>query len=262
MDAPFGWPGGKKNLKKVLLGLMPAHKLYVEVFSGSAKLLFAKQPSEWEILNDIHEDVINFFRVAKHRPAELAERLESEIVAAGRFRDLRGAPKVESEVERALRFIYLTWYSFGSKGEHFASVTVNQVGKARSPLRKSLTMVREVLIQVAARLRNVLVEGRDFAQCIRRYDSANTFFYCDPPYSSFGSNGRYQSLGSRQAELFSLLEKIKGRFLLSFDNCEEIRALARKHRFQLKPVTVRYTLAARSQKDAGELLISNYGLPS
>ncbi len=241
---------------------MPEHKLYVEVFSGSAKLLFAKQPSNWEILNDIHDDVINFFRVAKHRPAELAERLESEIVAAGRFRDLRAAAKLESEIERALRFIYLTWYSFGSKGEHFASATVHQVGKARSPIRKSLTMVRELLTEVAARLRNVLVESRDFAHCIRRYDSAGTFFYCDPPYSSFGNNGRYQSLGPRQAELFSLLAKLKGRFLLSFDNAEEIRALSRKHGFQVRPVTVRYTLAARSQKDAGELLISNYELPS
>lgn len=183
-------------------------------------------------------------------------------MAAGRFRDLRNVATPESEIERALRFIYLTWYSFGSKGEHFASATVHQVGKSKSPVRKSLGLVRDLLAEVANRLRNVLVESRDFAACIERYDSAQTFFYCDPPYSSFVRNGRYESLGKRQPELFDLLRRAKGKFLLSFDDCEEIRRLARKHRFECRQVDVIYTLAARSRKTAGELLISNYKLPS
>jgi len=82
MDAPFGWPGGKRNLRKTLIELLPAHRAYVEVFSGSAKLLFAKEPSEWEIVNDVNDDLLNFFRVAKHRPAEsvrAAGRREGEV---------------------------------------------------------------------------------------------------------------------------------------------------------------------------------------
>jgi DNA adenine methylase len=45
----------------------------VEVFCGSAKLLFAKPPSRWEVINDVNDDLLNFFRVVKHRPSELAE---------------------------------------------------------------------------------------------------------------------------------------------------------------------------------------------
>ena len=126
MESPFGWPGGKRNLKKTLLAAIPAHKAYVEVFAGSAKLLFAKAPSPWEILNDINDELVNFFRVAKHRPSELAERLEHDLIAAGRFSELRHETR-QSEVERALKFCYLTWYSFGSKGEHFASTTIQQL---------------------------------------------------------------------------------------------------------------------------------------
>lgn len=77
MESPFPWPGGKRALKGTLLKLIPEHSLYVEVFAGSAKLLFAKAPSKMEVMNDLNGEVINFFRVAKHRPAELAERLES-----------------------------------------------------------------------------------------------------------------------------------------------------------------------------------------
>lgn len=257
MDAPFGWPGGKKNLRKTLLKLIPSHDAYVEVFSGSAKLLFAKEPSAWEILNDVNDDLLNFFRVAKHRPAELAELLEAETVSASRFKEL-GAAGCGTEIERALRFIYLTWFSFGSKGEHFASTKIDQIGKKKYPVRKLLNCVRELLARTAERLRAVLIERRDFAECIRRYDSTRTFLYCDPPYTHFQPNARYEPLGERQAELFELLASAKGKFLLSLDNCPEVRALVSKHKLRARKVSVAYSLAAGPQKTAGELLISNY----
>jgi DNA adenine methylase len=119
-QSPFAWPGGKRALKKTLLGLVPPHRVYVEVFAGSAKLLFAKEPSPREILNDLNGEVTNFFRVAKHRPAALAEMFERETIHAGRFRELLAADS-HDELERALRFAYLAWYSYGSKGQHFAS---------------------------------------------------------------------------------------------------------------------------------------------
>src|SRR4029077_4964041 len=125
---------------------------------------------------------VNFFRVAKHRPSELAERLEHDLIAAGRFCELKKEKAHGGEIERALRFAYLTWYSFGSKGEHFASLQIKHLAKAKAPIKRSLIRVRPLLADVAERLRSVLVENRDFAECIRRYDSRDTFFYCDPPY--------------------------------------------------------------------------------
>jgi hypothetical protein len=53
MNSPFPWPGGKRALKTTLLSLLPAHEIYVEVFAGSAKLLFAKEPSRFEVMNDL-----------------------------------------------------------------------------------------------------------------------------------------------------------------------------------------------------------------
>jgi DNA adenine methylase len=259
MQSPFGWPGGKQSLKKTLLRALPQHKAYVEVFAGSAKLLFAKQVGGWEILNDINGDLVNFFRVAKHRPSELAEMLEHDLIAAGRFTELKQAGPRGNEIERALQFAYLTWYSFGSKGEHFASTTVQQLAKVKAPVRRSLIRVRTLLADVAERLRSVLVENRDFADCIQRYDSRDTFFYCDPPYTDFQENGRYKPLGSkRNRELFKVLANIKGKFLLSFDDAEEVRSLAREFSFRVTRVKVPYTLAKKSIVIGNEVLISNY----
>lgn len=278
MNSPFAWPGGKRNLKKTLLSLIPEHEIYVEVFAGSAKLLFAKPLSRCEVMNDVNGDVTNFFRVVKHRPAALAELFDHEIVHAERFRDLRREiftsrenftagnkfTVPEDELHRALRFAYLAWYSFGAKGEHFASSNAKgKLDSAGPKMKRSLDRVRELLDATAARLRNVLIEQRSFEEILVRYDSPVTWFYLDPPYVHFQANGRYTALEQDQREqLFSLLADLKGGFLMSFDDCEEVRALTRQHRFHLRRVEVGYTLAssASDRRKAGELLISNKAL--
>jgi DNA adenine methylase len=264
MNAPFGWPGGKRYLLKTLLRLIPEHKVYVEVFSGSAKLLFAKQPSHWEILNDVNDDLLNFFRVAKHRPAELAELFTQEFIGVGRFKDFRAEHFISArhcELQQAKRFAYLIWWSFGSKGEHFAHATLKQI--AKKPLRKTTRDVAELLQRTSDRLREVVVDQRDFADCIARYDAPATFFYLDPPYTKFQDNGRYVPMDEkRNRELLDLLRKIKGKFLLSFDDAPLIRELASAAHFTVRTVGVLYTLGARTkQKKVQELLIANYQLP-
>jgi DNA adenine methylase len=103
MISPFPWPGGKHALVPQLLQMIPEHRTYVEVFAGSAKLLFAKEPSSFEVVNDLNGDVVNFFRVAKHRPAELAEAMESECIHAARFRELQAAAPTD-ELAQVLNF--------------------------------------------------------------------------------------------------------------------------------------------------------------
>lgn len=258
MNSPFAWPGGKRLLTRTLLSLLPEHNLYCEVFAGSAKLLFAKAPSRFEVMNDLNGEVTNFFRVCKHRPAELAERLALDCIHAGRFRDLKKLDGLECELERARRFAYLAWYSFAAKGEHFAS------SSAKSPrMRRPLARVRTLLRTTAERLAAVLIEQKDFAQILARYDGPDSLFYLDPPYVKFEPNGRYQPLPpARRERLFAQLAEIKGKFLMSFDDRTEIRALAKRHGFRVKPVQVKYSIAGNlsARRSAPELLLANYPL--
>ncbi len=257
MQAAFAWPGGKRALTPLLLRLLPPHDLYIEVFAGSAKLLFAKPPAKTEILNDLNGDVINFFRVVKHRSAELAECFDLECVHAGRFRELHAA-KPDCELARAQRFAYLAWYSFGAKGEHFARVS----GKTLQG-RRSLAEVRELLSRVASRLRAVAIDQSDFLEILTRYDRPGAVFYLDPPYVSFQANARYNALDEvRRDELFDRLRQLRGSFLLSFDDHPEIRARVTSAGFHSTPVKVRYTLSgsAAKRRSFGELIISNQPL--
>ncbi|MCK4243397.1 DNA adenine methylase, partial [Candidatus Bathyarchaeota archaeon] len=60
--------GGKFNLLKTLLPLIPPHHIYVEVFGGAANLLLNKPPSPVEVYNDIHGELVNLFLMVRDKP--------------------------------------------------------------------------------------------------------------------------------------------------------------------------------------------------
>ena len=65
INSPFKWVGGKSRLRKFIIPLIPEHQCYVEPFGGAAWVLFGKSPSRIEVLNDIDEELINFFSGGK-----------------------------------------------------------------------------------------------------------------------------------------------------------------------------------------------------
>lgn len=111
------------------------------------------------------------------------------------------------------------------------------------------------------RLAGVIVEQLDFADCIRRYDRTHTFFYCDPPYIGTAGYQADFSLADHN-RLAGALAKIKGKFLLSINDCSTARQVYGG--FKIKTVTTTYTVCRDKSPDAqkarGELLISNYSL--
>ena len=60
--------------------------------------------------------------------------------------------------------------SFGADGKSF--------GCSKKPLYRS----KDYLSVISDRLKNVLIEWKDFEDLITVYDRRNSFFYLDPPY--------------------------------------------------------------------------------
>jgi DNA adenine methylase len=58
--------GGKSYLSKWLCSFIPEHITYVEPFCGGAKLLFVKEHSPVEILNDIDNNLVNLYRIIQN----------------------------------------------------------------------------------------------------------------------------------------------------------------------------------------------------
>ncbi len=61
----FPYCGGKASLAPWIASLLPAHRVFVEPFCGSAAIPFAKPRSTVEVINDLDGNVVMFFRVLR-----------------------------------------------------------------------------------------------------------------------------------------------------------------------------------------------------
>ena len=75
MKTILRYPGSKWNLAKRIVDLFPEHKSYLEPYFGSGAVLFTKELSSIETVNDLNDDVVNLFRVIQATPKELSEKL-------------------------------------------------------------------------------------------------------------------------------------------------------------------------------------------
>lgn len=65
MKTPITYYGGKQRLTKAILAMIPPHKIYIEPFFGGGAVFFAKEPSYLEVINDINDNIITFYRVCQ-----------------------------------------------------------------------------------------------------------------------------------------------------------------------------------------------------
>src|SRR5437762_6850111 len=101
----FGWYGGKYSHLNWLLPLLPKTIHYCEPFGGSAAVLINREPSPVETYNDIHGEVVNFFRVLRKHGDELTKAIGLTPFSRAEFEAAIATPAEHtSELERARRF--------------------------------------------------------------------------------------------------------------------------------------------------------------
>ncbi len=216
MKTPFAYYGGKAKLVSTLLPMIPAgHVTYAEPFTGGAALFFAKEPSEIEVLNDTNKELINFYRVVQQDFVSLERIIKITLHSRTMHKDasvIYNNPHMFDEIKRAWAVWTLAVQSFSSMLDGtwgYDKTKKNISTKKISNKRESFTE------DYAIRLQNVQIECADALYIIRSRDTAETFFYCDPPY--FNSDcGHYGGYTEQDFErLLQQLSQIKGKFLLS-----------------------------------------------
>ncbi len=256
MSSLFPWMGGKSRMAKRLAKLLPDHTCYVEAFSGAANLLFAKDRSRSEVINDINSEIVNLFRIAHWHPRELIRELAFVLHSRKDYKAYRSQPGI-TDIQRAARTWFRLRTSFGGRGGTKSPAFGYGVTGLFGFRRNAFGLLRKC----HKRLNGVTIENLDFADCLRRYDRPETVFYCDPPY--FETGGFVDDFKAEDhVRLARLLQKIKGKFLLSINNHPEIRKLY-KGLPRLK-VKVKYSVSldkSPKARDREELIIANYPLP-
>jgi len=246
--------GGKRRLAERIVRLIDRipHTTYTEPFVGMGGVFLrrGRRPSV-EIVNDLNRDVATFFRILQRHYPQFMDTLKFQISGRAAFERLVATdPDTLTDLERAARFLYLQSLSFGGKvsGRTFGV-------DPTTPGRFNIHDLAPRLDALHDRLAGVIIECLSYSEFIGRYDRSGTLFYCDPPY--WGSEGYYMKGSFTKTDfrqLAEILAAIQGSFILSINDCPEIRQIFAA--FKIEPVSTVYSVSGGSAKTAPELLIT------
>lgn len=274
------------SILPIIYSLFPLeYGRFVEVFGGSGSVLLGKPPDPFEVYNDFDRNLTNLFHCLKERTMAtirelgfcnlnsradfqaikkffqheqfddryLIEEMElTEILfpppAAEELQAIRQRIAKDYDVRRASMYLKLLRYSYSSGKKSFASQPFD--------LRRLFGLIQ----QLESRLANVVVENQDFEILIHHYDRPDTFFYLDPPYFSTEDMYTVEFAWTDHVRLRDVALDMQGRFLLSYNDCPEIRELY--DGFPIFDFTRVHSMAQRYEagKEFKELLIGNYDL--
>lgn len=287
IKTPVSRVGNKSAILHILYTLFPLkYGRFIDVFGGSGSVLLGNpNPPSFEVYNDFDRNLTNLFHCMKERTVATVRELgfcnlnsRDDFIAVRRFfedeqfedkyfseelrltditfpppeaaelKEIRTRITKDYDVRRAAMFMKLLRYSYSSSCKSYASQPFD--------IRRLFGLITELKNRMA----NVVVENQDFETLIKHYDRPDSFFYADPPY--FSTEDMY-AVGFNlddHVRLKNTLKNIKGKFLLSYNDCPEIRELYSG--FSLFDFSRTHSMAQRYEagKEFRELLIGNYDL--
>ncbi|OUL19507.1 DNA adenine methylase [Nostoc sp. 106C] len=225
----FGWYGGKFSHLDWLLPLLPNAQHYCEPFGGSAAVLLNRNPSPVETYNDLDGEVVNFFRVLREQKENLIEAIGLTPFSREEFEIAISEPTPDlSEFERARRFFIRarqvrTGLAQKASSGRWAHCKLTSRAGMAGAVSRWLGSVED-LSEIVQRLLRVQIEHDSAIKVIKRYDSEETLFYCDPPYphASRGDSQAYayEMKDEAHRELSYVLHNIQGKVAISGYQCD------------------------------------------
>lgn len=201
INAPFGYFGSKNKIALQLCRELPPHNCWVEAFCGSAAVTLRKEPAPIEVINDVDNEIVNFFEQLRNNHEALCQAIELTPYAEQELNNARVHIEELSELERARRFLVQSMMAinglFGeAKGGFSYSDSYSRNGHdARVNRWNNLP---ERLKLVVSRLKKVRVENKDALKLLQKYKNRPaTLVYLDPPYLGERTNGYNKDANDR-----------------------------------------------------------------
>lgn len=217
MNALLNYPGSKWRMAKKIVELMPEHHSYLEPFFGSGAVLFHKSQSRIETVNDMDGNVVNFFKVLRDRPDDLAKAISMTPYSREVFEDAYYNGGI-NDFDRAYKFAIRSKMGHGFKTNQKTGFKIDVHGRERAYAVNSWNRLPADIMQAAERLKQVQIESQPAVDLIQKFNFDNVLIYADPPYlMSTRCCKQYQHEMSERdhATLLAVLKQHKGPVILS-----------------------------------------------
>lgn len=237
---------------------IPKHTVYTEAFAGGIAVLFAKEPSELEVINDTNGELVNFYKVCKTQFKELKEEIDSTIHS----RDVHclagfiyNYPSFFTPVKRAWAVWTLSKTSFASKFDGSFGYDV----KGNSMPKKLLNAKSNFTSELISRLDRITIENTDGTGLIESRDSENAFHFVDPPYVNTSMAHYTGSFADADfSHLLSILSSVKGKFMLTMFPNDELDKFVKKYKWRVVEVERHISASRVNRRKQIELIVMNY----
>ena len=260
-DCPIVIPyyGGKYELSKILVPLIPHHERYIEVFAGGLSMFFRKTKAKWNVLNDIDSNIVNLYMCVIEKREELVDILFWLPKSRELFLDFRGEIKENKEItipdpKQAAKYFYCIRNSFNKLVHTPFSMNKDMKkdwGKEFKYSRKALG--------------GATIENLDFETLFNKYEPRkDDYWYLDPPYIIATEKGSYYMNNftvedhTRLRDCVNRIDQAGGKFMVSYDYREEVKELYKD--YNIKTLDLKYSEATKKARDKErkEYIIMNY----
>jgi len=251
--------GGKYELSRKFVPLIPHHERYIEVFSGGLSMFFRKTKADWNVLNDKDNNIVNLYMCIIYKLDELVEILNWLPKSRKLFLDFRAEVQDKREISipdplRAAQYFYCIRHSFNKLIHTPLSMTKDW----NRNWKKEFEYSRQ-------KINGATIENLDFGELIDRYEPRlGDFWYLDPPYFIATDKGDYYQHNFNAEDHIRLKDKVDkihecgGKFMVSYDYREEVYELYKN--YDIRTINLKYagTTNEAKQKERKEYLIINY----
>jgi len=199
----------------------------VDLFAGSFVVSINYRGRCIKTANEINSEVTNFFQVLRDDTEKLLSLIEMTPCSVKEFEN--AWKPTDNKLESARRFyvrVRMSYLGLGcqrkNKGMFLAKEQVNAAyGETVSKWNNSFETLKEVAKLISTQFQ---ITNFDYLECMSKFDTKNTFFYCDPPYpkesrSSF-NDYHFEFTDGQHRQLSEKLHSINGYAMISSYECD------------------------------------------
>lgn len=235
--------GGKRKQSEWIHKFIPKNsKTYVEVFGGSMSLYFNQDFSTFDIIvyNDVNTCLTNMLICFKTDFNKCKTLIEIPIELTKEFKDDFYNKYIKNFItfntprydicDKFIKFFCcnynsMMFSSYSNCSNRRLKTIINKLNNNSYPFNSKINNIS-------------FIENLDFKVLIEKYDSNDTLFYVDPPYKINNKSTTSKQYACENyfneyshKELFNILDKIKGKFILSYYMFDELKLLYNSNKF-------------------------------
>ncbi len=250
--SPFRYPGGKTwfvpYLKRWLSSRQARPLEFIEPFAGGASVgvtVLYENLADHVTLVELDEQVVSVWKTIFQGNANaLAERIVTFDLRLENVLETLAAPFITLEDQAFQTIIRNRVNRGGILASGAGMIKEGENGKGLRSRWYPETLKKRILQLASLRDQITVIHGDGIAELERRPDDAGVVAFIDPPYSAGGKkagNRLYNHFELNHEHLFRIVERLRGDFVMTYDNAPEVAQFALGHRLEALPIPMKNT---------------------